>query len=190
MTSPLIRAARPHDIPAITRIYAHAVTHGTASFELEPPDEAEMLRRQTALLEGGYPYLVAESDGALAGYAYAGAYRTRPAYRWSVEDSIYVDPDAQRRGIGRILLDRLVADAERRGFRQMMFSKIMPNLKRLGLLTPRVRAAYEKLDLLRFENDKDSVEDPEVTPPQELVELLMNLMQSTASAGRQPAVAQ
>lgn len=120
MTSPLIRAARPHDIPAITRIYAHAVTHGTASFELEPPDEAEMLRRQTALLEGGYPYLVAESDGALAGYAYAGAYRTRPAYRWSVEDSIYVDPDAQRRGIGRILLDRLVADAERRGFRQMI----------------------------------------------------------------------
>jgi hypothetical protein len=74
-----------------------------------------------------------------------------------------------------------------RGFRQMMFSKIVPNLKRLGLLTPRVRDAYAKLDLLQFEHDKDSVEDPEVTPPQELVQLLMTLMQSTAPAGTQAA---
>jgi hypothetical protein len=77
-----------------------------------------------------------------------------------------------------------------RGFRQMMFSKIVPNLKRLGLLTPRVRDAYAKLDLLQFEHDKDSVEDPEVTPPQELVELLMQLMQRPASADPQPAAAQ
>ena len=83
---------RPPTSPPSPRIYAHAVTHGTASFELEPPDEAEMARRMRALLDGGFPYLVAEVDGALAGYAYAGPYRTRPAYRFSVEDSIYIDP--------------------------------------------------------------------------------------------------
>ena len=75
--------------------------HGTASFELDPPDEAEMMRRQRALLDAGYPYLVAEIGGAVAGYAYAGPYRARPAYRFSVENSIYVAPDAHRRGIGR-----------------------------------------------------------------------------------------
>src|SRR3954463_13577590 len=94
-----LRPAVLSDIPVITRIYAHAVQHGTASFELEPPDEAEMGRRQRQLLDGGYPYLVAESDGVLLGYAYAAAYRTRPAYRFSVEDSIYLDPNAHGRGI-------------------------------------------------------------------------------------------
>ena len=117
---PLIRPATPADIPAITRIYAHAVAHGTASFELEPPDEAEMARRMATLIDGGYPYLAADIDGALAGYAYAGAYRPRPAYRFSVEDSIYVAPEAHRRGVGRVLLDALIADATARGFRQMV----------------------------------------------------------------------
>src|SRR5205085_8718997 len=93
-----IRPATSADVPAITRIYAHAVRHGTASFELEPPDEAEMTRRQRALLDGGYPYLVAEIDGSVAGYAYAGPYRTRPAYRYTVENSVYIAPDAHRRG--------------------------------------------------------------------------------------------
>jgi phosphinothricin acetyltransferase len=115
-----IRAAASADIAAITHIYAHAVRHGTASFELDPPDEAEMARRQRALLEGGYPYLVAELDGAIAGYAYAGAYRTRPAYRFSVEDSVYVAPKAHRRGVGHALLTQLIAESERRGFRQMI----------------------------------------------------------------------
>ena len=105
MPSVSIRPATPADIPAITRIYAQSVEHGTASFELEPPDEAEMTRRMQALLDGGYPYIVAEIDGAVAGYAYAGSYRPRPAYRFSVEDSIYIDPNAQRRGVGRVLLD-------------------------------------------------------------------------------------
>src|SRR5215469_8284425 len=95
-----IRAATAADVPAITAIYAHAVTHGTASFELEPPDAAEMARRRQALVDGGFPYLVADIDGVVAGYAYAGAYRPRPAYRWSVEDSVYVSPTMQRRGIG------------------------------------------------------------------------------------------
>ena len=120
MSAPHVRPATPADIPAITRIYAHAVRHGTASFELEPPDEAEMTRRQRALLDAGYPYLVAEIDGSVAGYAYAGPYRTRPAYRFSVENSIYVAPQAHRRGIGRVLLDALIAECERRGYRLMI----------------------------------------------------------------------
>jgi len=115
-----IRAASPADIPAITRIYAHAVRHGTASFELEPPGEAEMTARLQALLTGGYPYLAAESGGAVAGYAYAGPYRARPAYRFSVENSVYVAPEAHRRGIGRLLLARLIADCEARGYRLMI----------------------------------------------------------------------
>jgi phosphinothricin acetyltransferase len=120
MSAVSIRPATLADIPSITRIYAHAVTYGTASFELEPPDEAEMARRQRTLLDGGYPYVAAEIDNALAGYAYAGPYRPRPAYRFSVEDSIYVDPNAHRRGVGRVLLKHLIEECERRGFRQMI----------------------------------------------------------------------
>jgi L-amino acid N-acyltransferase YncA len=115
-----IRPATPADIPAITRIYAHAVRHGTASFELDPPDEAEMTRRMRALFDGGYPYLVAEAEEVVAGYAYAGAYRTRPAYRFSVENSVYVAPEAHRRGIGRLLLDALISECEARGYRRMI----------------------------------------------------------------------
>ncbi len=120
MTPVSIRPATPDDIPAVTRIYAHAVAHGTASFELDPPDQAEMLRRMRALLDGGFPYITAEIDGAVAGYAYAGPYRPRVAYRYSVEDSIYIDPAVQRRGVGRALIMRLIADSEQRGFRQMI----------------------------------------------------------------------
>jgi len=120
MPSLAIRSATPADIPAITRIYAHSVRTGTASFELEPPDEAEMTRRMQALLDGGYPYVAAEIDGGLAGYAYAGPYRPRPAYRYSVEDSIYIDPHAQRKGVGRGLLENLIEECTRRGFRQMI----------------------------------------------------------------------
>jgi len=108
------------DVPAIARIYAHAVAHGTASFELEAPDEAEMARRMQTLLAGGFPYLVAERDGTLAGYAYAGPYRARPAYRLTVENSVYVAPDMQRRGIGAVLLEALIAASAACGFRQMI----------------------------------------------------------------------
>jgi phosphinothricin acetyltransferase len=117
---PAIRAATPDDIPAITRIYAHAVRHGTASFELDPPSEAEMARRYRALIDGKFPYLAAELDGGVAGYAYAGPYRPRPGYRWTVEDSIYIAPEAHRRGVGRALLTRLIGETEARGFRQMV----------------------------------------------------------------------
>src|SRR5579863_2434042 len=105
---------------AITRIYADAVAHGTATFEIKPPDEVEMARRQAALLAGGYPYLVAERAGEVAGYAYAGPYHARPAYHWCLEDTIYVAPRFHRAGLGRLLMTRLIADAEQRGFRQMI----------------------------------------------------------------------
>jgi L-amino acid N-acyltransferase YncA len=118
--SPAIRPATPADLAAVTAIYDHAVRHGTASFELESPDASEMARRRQALVDAGYPYLVAEIDGAIAGYAYVGPYRSRPAYRWSVEDSIYVAPHMNRRGVGAALLGRLIVEAERSGFRQMI----------------------------------------------------------------------
>ncbi len=116
-----IRDCRDDDIPAIAAIYGHWVTHGLASFELTPPDAAEMARRRQAVLEGGYPYLLAESaDGRVLGYAYASAYRTRPAYRFAVENSIYVAPGAGRGGVGAALLDALVGACTARGFRLMV----------------------------------------------------------------------
>ena len=105
MSSVTIRTAVPSDIAAVTRIYAEAVLHGTATFEIEPPEETEMARRHRSLIDKGYPYLVAERAGAVAGYAYAGPYRDRPAYNWCMEDSIYIAPEFHRQGIGRLLLD-------------------------------------------------------------------------------------
>jgi len=116
----VIRPAKTSDIPAIARIYAHGVVHGTSSFELTPPDEAEMARRMTELISKGFPYLTADVDGSLGGYAYAGLYRPRPAYRHTLEDSVYVAPNMHRRGIGRALLVALIETAEARGFRQMI----------------------------------------------------------------------
>ena len=115
-----IRPATPADIPHIARIYAPAVLTGSSSFELEPPDETEMARRMTAVRDGGYPYLAAEVGGRFAGYAYASVYRTRPAYRHSVEDSVYIHPEMQGRGVGRALMQALIEDCTRRGFRQML----------------------------------------------------------------------
>jgi phosphinothricin acetyltransferase len=115
-----IRPVRPVDIVAITRIYAHAVRHGTASFELDPPDINEMTRRLDALIAGDFPYLVAEATGEILGYAYAGPYRARPAYRFTVEDSVYIAPEAQRRGLGRLLLEQLIVESETRDYRQMI----------------------------------------------------------------------
>ena len=115
-----IRPAVAADLAAITEIYQHAVLRGTATFELIPPDLAEMTRRFRALVDGGYPYLVATLDGQVAGYAYAGAYRPRPAYRFTVENSIYLRPAIHRRGIGLRLLHRLIEECETRGYRQMI----------------------------------------------------------------------
>lgn len=121
MSAYALRDATVADIPAITAIYRHAVLHGTASYELTPPDEAEMTRRFEGLTGDDYPYIVAEDGaGLVLGYAYAGPFRARPAYRWSVEDSVYLAPDAQGYGVGRALLKRLVELCEEKGFRQMI----------------------------------------------------------------------
>ncbi|HEV7878674.1 N-acetyltransferase family protein [Bradyrhizobium sp.] len=120
MTNVEIRSATEADLPAITEIYEHAVLTGTATFELIPPDLAEMTRRFESLIEGAYPYLVASLEGRAVGYAYAGPYRPRPAYRFTVEDSVYLQPAIHRRGIGTQLLQRLIAECEARGYRQMI----------------------------------------------------------------------
>jgi phosphinothricin acetyltransferase len=116
----VIRPCADADIPAIWAIYAAAVIHGTASFELEPPTEDEMRRRRAVLLKGGYPYFVAERDGAILGYTYAGPYHTRPGYRSTVEDSIYVAPENQGQRVGRALLGELLRACEALDFRRMI----------------------------------------------------------------------
>jgi L-amino acid N-acyltransferase YncA len=115
-----IRPTTAADLPSITAIYEQAVLHGTATFELTAPDLAEMTRRFNAMIEGSFPYFVASLDGRVVGYAYAGPYRPRPAYRFTVENSVYLEPAIHRRGIGLQLLQRLIAECETRGFRQMI----------------------------------------------------------------------
>ncbi|MEM5470717.1 N-acetyltransferase family protein [Hoeflea sp. AS60] len=117
----IIRDATPADLTEITRIYADSVLNGVASYELVTPDQVEMGKRMSAIRENGYPYLIAmDEEGAVLGYAYASAFRTRPAYRWLIEDSIYLAPEARGKGVGRALLEMLIAKCETLGFRQMV----------------------------------------------------------------------
>ena len=116
----LIRPSTEADLPALVRIYGHAVLHGTGTFELEAPDEAEMARRRDAVLANGLPWLVAEREGLVLGYAYANHFRPRRAYRFCVEDSVYLDEGARGHGVGRALLAELLAQCESRGARQML----------------------------------------------------------------------
>jgi phosphinothricin acetyltransferase len=120
MTTATVRAATAADLATITGIYREAVLHGTASFEVEPPDEAEMASRFRSITAAGYPYFVAELDAAVVGYAYASAYRTRPGYRFTVEDSIYLAPQAHGKGIGTALLGALVEASTAKGYRLMV----------------------------------------------------------------------
>jgi len=143
----IIRPAALADIAAITRIYADAVRNGTATFEIEPPDETEMARGQKTLQDGGYPYLVAAIAGTVAGYAYAGPYRARPAYKWSVEDSIYVAPDMHRKGIGGLLLTKLIAESEARGLRQMI--AVIGDSAQVGSIAVHAKAGFSHIGTLR-----------------------------------------
>ena len=118
--NPTIRPYRPADAAAVTAIYGHHVVHGTASYETEPPGEAEMAGRLAAVVAAGWPALVAEVDGEVAGYAYATQYRPRPSYAFACEDSIYVDQALVGRGIGKALLASLIDACEAFGFRQMV----------------------------------------------------------------------
>ncbi len=116
----ILRPSTETDLTAITAIYAEAVLHGTGTFELEAPDGAEMARRWTDVLSKGLPWLVAEDTGRVLGYAYANHFRPRRAYRFCLEDSIYLAPEARGRGVGRLLLAELVARCEAAGARQML----------------------------------------------------------------------
>ena len=120
MSDHVIRPATAADLPAITEIYSEAVAVGSASFEVIPPDLAEMTRRFDSFASGGFPYVVAEQAGAVLGYGYANLYRERPGYRNTVEDSIYLAQGARGQGIGGALLRRLIDDATALDFRQMV----------------------------------------------------------------------
>jgi phosphinothricin acetyltransferase len=119
-TAPLVRPAIEQDIAAVAAIYGQHVRDGTASFETDPPSIAEMLRRHAQLGAHDYPYLVAEAGGQVLGYAYAGPYRPRPAYRETVENSVYLRPEAAGRGLGTRLLEALIVACADVGFRQMV----------------------------------------------------------------------
>jgi L-amino acid N-acyltransferase YncA len=118
--SPPVRRCTREDLPEVREIYALEVREGTASFELEPPSLAEMTARFAAIDAAGLPYLVMELDGRIAGYAYASPYRPRPAYRHTVEDSVYVARFARCQGVGRALLDAVIERATAVGMRQMV----------------------------------------------------------------------
>ncbi len=116
----LIRPSTAADVPAIAAIYGWNVLNGTGTFEVDPPDEAEMARRRDDVLAKDLPWLVAERGGEVLGYAYANQFRPRPAYRFCLEDSIYLAPAAQGQGAGRLLLAELISQCEARGARQML----------------------------------------------------------------------
>jgi L-amino acid N-acyltransferase YncA len=115
-----IRPSRDSDVAAVTEIYAHHVLHGTGSFEVDPPDAGEMANRRSDILGRGLPYLVAESEGKVVGYAYATLYRTRVAYRFTLEDSVYVHHDFTGRGVGAGLLAQLIPACKEWGCRQLV----------------------------------------------------------------------
>jgi phosphinothricin acetyltransferase len=138
-----IRPTTGADLPFITEIYDHAVRFGTATFELIPPDLAEMTRRCGALMDGGFPYLVAALEGRVIGYAYASPYRPRPAYRFTVENSVYLQPEVHRRGIGLQLLQRLIAECEPRGYRQMI--AVIGDSANVGSIGVHSRCGFEMI---------------------------------------------
>lgn len=117
---PTVRDSVDGDVPAIQAIYAFHVLHGLASFEAEPPPVEEMARRRDGVLAGGFPHLVAELDGEVVGYSYVSPYRPRPAYRFTVENSVYVRDGLRGRGVGRELLRTLLERCEQGPWRQMI----------------------------------------------------------------------
>jgi phosphinothricin acetyltransferase len=144
--APALREARPGDGADLQRIYAHHVLHGFGSFEEIPPDAQEMERRRIAVQEHGLPYLVAEAAGRVLGFAYAGRYRPRSAYRFTVEDSVYVAPDAMGRGIGSRLLADVIARAEAAGMRQMI--AVIGDSANLGSIRLHERLGFTRAGLL------------------------------------------
>ena len=143
----VIRASAEADVPAIQAIYAHHVLTGLASFEEVPPDPAEIARRRAEITGRGLPHLVAELEGRVAGYAYAGPYRARVAYRFTVEDSVYVAPEATGRGLGSLLLAALIRDCEAWGARQMV--AVIGDSGNLGSIRLHARAGFREAGTLK-----------------------------------------
>lgn len=142
-----VRDAQARDLPEIQRIYAHHVLHGLASFEEEPPDLAEITRRHDAVRKLGLPYLVVDEGGRIQGYAYAAPYRQRSAYRFTLEDSIYVDDAARGRGIGRALLTELIERCTRLEYRQML--AVIGDSANTGSIALHAALGFEQAAMLR-----------------------------------------
>ena len=143
-----ILPSRPDDVAAITAIYAQAVLTGTGSFEIDPPTPAEMARRREDVLAKGLPYLVAETAAGVMGYAYASPFRPRPAYRFSVENSVYVHEDARGQGLWALLLAELIARCTDCGARQML--AVIGDSANAGSVALHRRAGFEPAG--RFEH--------------------------------------
>lgn len=147
MKSPLIRPSRDDDLPAIAQLYGHHVLHGTGTFETTPPTVEEMATRRADTLAKGLPWLVAEVDGRVVGFAYGNWFKPRPAYRYSVEDSIYVAPDAVGRGLGRALLAELLLQLEARGIRKVM--AVIGDSANAGSIGLHTALGFERIGVVR-----------------------------------------
>lgn len=143
----MIRPSLEGDIATIQQIYEHAVLHGTGTFETDVPDRAEMARRRTEVLSRSLPYLVAERDGQVLGFAYANYFRPRLAYRYFVEDSVYLAPTAQGQGVGRLLLAELIARCEAAGARQMV--AVIGDSQNLGSIGVHRTLGFEQTGLMK-----------------------------------------
>ena len=143
----LIRPSSPADLPAITAIYGWNVLNGTGTFELDAPDQAEMARRRDDVLSKGLPWLVVERDGVVLGYAYANHFRPRRAYRFCLEDSVYLAADARGQGLGRLLLAELMARCEAAGARQML--AVIGDSANLGSVGVHRTLGFEQVGILK-----------------------------------------
>lgn len=143
----LIRPSVASDVPRLTAIYAHHVEHGSGSFELVAPDEPEMARRRMGVLENGLPYWVAEVDGTVMGYAYANLFRPRPAYRFLVENSVYIDHRTPRSGLGRALMAEIIQLCEDKGARQMV--AVIGDSANQGSIRLHQSLGFEQVGLIR-----------------------------------------
>ncbi|GAA0580011.1 GNAT family N-acetyltransferase [Craurococcus roseus] len=142
-----LRDAGPADVPAMTAIYAHHVLHGTGTFEEEPPDEAEMARRMGNVQDQGWPWLVAEEDGKILGFAYLNQFRPRSAYRYAGEDSVYVRNDIRGQGVGKALVAALLRRAEDCGFRQIF--AVIGDSENVGSIGLHVSLGFRQVGVMR-----------------------------------------
>ena len=142
-----LRDAGPADVPAMTAIYAHHVLHGTGTFEEEPPDEAEMARRMGKVQDQGWPWLVAEEEGKILGFAYLNQFRPRSAYRYAGEDSVYVRNDIRGQGVGKALVAALLRRAEDCGFRQVF--AVIGDSENVGSIGLHVSLGFRQVGVMR-----------------------------------------